>query len=108
MKTIVAFVLGLVLAAGCSSFRAAQLYQNGTEALERGAARRAVLDLHEAARLEPQASEIQNHLGRAYAAAGSHDLALQAFQRAVDLDCENAAAQRNLASAEAFHAGGRP
>ena len=108
MKTIAAFALFFVLAAGCSSFRAAQLYQSGTKALDQGNARRAVLDLREASRLEPQASEIQNHLGLAYAAAGNHDLAFAAFRRAVDLDCENAAAQQNLAAAEVFREAEKP
>lgn len=102
MKAIAAFALGLVLTVGCSSFRAAQLYQSGTQALEEGDASRAVLQLREAAQLEPDASEIQNHLGLAYAAQGEHVLAHEAFQRAVDLDCENQAAQQNLAAAKHF------
>ena len=43
---------------------------------------------------------MQNHLGLAYAAAGRDDDARYAFRRAVDLDCDNAAAAGNLRAAE--------
>ncbi|MDX1648387.1 MAG: tetratricopeptide repeat protein [Myxococcota bacterium] len=98
-------VLGLaalVLAAGCSSLRGGRLYVSGSEALERGETARAIAELEEAAALVPHASEIQNHLGLAYAAAGRDADALRAFRRAVDLDCDNDAAQANLRAAEAW------
>ena len=44
----------------------------------------------------PEASEVQNHLGIAYQAAGRKNDALAAYERAVALDCDNAAAQHNL------------
>jgi Flp pilus assembly protein TadD len=59
----------------------------------------ALADLSEAARLAPQASEIQNHLGLALAETGHHDRAVAAFERAVRLDCRNVAALENLAAA---------
>jgi lipoprotein NlpI len=99
------FIGGLVLAAvllgpaGCASWRAATLYQNGTEALDRGDVALAIIDLERAATLAPDASEVRNHLGLAYAAAGREDAAIAAFQQAVDLDCENDAASRNLVAA---------
>ena len=108
MKTVVAIVVAAVFAAGCSSFRAAQLYQSGTEALDRGDVLVAVEDLQEASRLEPEASEIQNHLGLAYAADGNDAGALEAFERAVALDCENDAAQENLSAAKAFQEAEKP
>ena len=91
----------LTLALGCSSFQAARLYASGTDALERGDASRAVADLEEAAVLLPEASEVHNHLGLAYAQTGRGAKAEAAFRRAVELDCSNDAAQYNLRAAEA-------
>jgi len=99
-------VLGALLAsllAGCATFEGARLYERGTRALDRGAAA-AIADLEHAAELVPQSSEIQNHLGLAHEAAGQDEAALEAFQRAVALDCSNEAAQQNLAAAEARRA----
>lgn len=90
----------LVPALGCASYRGARLYQQGSAALERGEVDRAVVDLERAATLVPHASEIQNHLGLAYYAAGRDDDALRAFRRAVELDCDNEQAAHNLARAE--------
>ncbi len=90
--------VGLV---GCTGFRAARLYQQGTAALNAGDAVAAISQLGEAARLQPEASEIQNHLGLALVETGQHAKALAAFRRAVDLDCSNVAAARNLAAARA-------
>lgn len=91
----------LVLALGCSSFRAARLYQSGTNALDRGDSAQAIAELERAAELLPEASEIQNHLGLAYQAAGRERDAELAFRRAVALDCDNAAAVENLRVVEA-------
>jgi Flp pilus assembly protein TadD len=91
----------VILALGCSSFRAARLYQSGTSALDRGDSIQAVADLERAAELLPEASEVQNHLGLAYQAAGRERDAAFAFRRAVALDCGNAAAVENLRVAEA-------
>ncbi|MCP4036992.1 MAG: tetratricopeptide repeat protein [bacterium] len=92
----------LLVLSGCAGFRAARLYQQGTHALNTGHSELAVRDLREAARLAPEASEISNHLGLALAATGHHTEALAAFERAVDLDCSNAAAAQNLAAARAL------
>ena len=99
-RIALALVACAALAAGCASFRGARLYQSGSAALERGDAPGAIDDLERAAALVPQASEVQNHLGLAYARAGRDAEALRAFQRAVELDCENAAAQENLHAAQ--------
>jgi Flp pilus assembly protein TadD len=88
-------------ASGCATYEGARLYDRGSAALERGDAAAAVADLERAAALVPHASEVQNHLGLAYDAQGRPGDALTAFQRAVALDCDNAAAQRNLRAAEA-------
>jgi Flp pilus assembly protein TadD len=104
-RRIAAPLLALALAvalAGCATWRGARLYTSGSEALERGDLPRAIAELEEASTLVPHASEVQNHLGLAYAAAGRDADALRAFRRAVDLDCDNAAAQENLAAAEAW------
>jgi tetratricopeptide (TPR) repeat protein len=100
------FALSISLA-GCTGFRAARLYQEGTEALNAGDSELAIIRLGEAEQLEPEASEIHNHLGLAYAAAGQHEQALSAFQKAVDLDCSNAAANHNLSAAQAAILSGR-
>ena len=97
---LVLAALGLPLA-GCSSWSGARLYHSGTQAYLRGDSAGAVVDLERAAVLVPHASEVQNHLGLAYAAQGRDAEALAAFRRAVELDCENAAAQQNLQAAEA-------
>jgi Flp pilus assembly protein TadD len=67
-----------------------------------------VADLERAAALVPAASEVQNHLGLAYAAAGRDADARAAFERAVELDCENAAAGQNLRAARRRAAGAQP
>jgi Flp pilus assembly protein TadD len=97
-----------VLALGCSSFRAARLYDSGTSALDRGDATQAVVELERAAELLPEASEVQNHLGLAYQAAGRERDAESAFRRAVTLDCANAAAVENLRVTEARAHAERP
>jgi Flp pilus assembly protein TadD len=102
----IAFVL---LLSGCTTLEGYRHFRLGTAALERGELARAVAELELAARLAPERSEVQNHLGIAYAAAGRPREALAAFERAVALDCDNAAAQANLAAARAIppQAGGR-
>ncbi len=96
-----AIALGCV-AIGCRSdavlaFRGARHYAIGSEALVRGETRRAVDELEQAARLVPHASEIQNHLGLAFEAEERPAAARRAFERAIELDCENEAAHANLA-----------
>jgi len=92
-------VLGL-LAAGCASLEGARLYARGTDALERGELGPAIVALERAASLVPEASEVHNHLGLAYARSGREGEALRQFERAVELDCDNEAALHNLAAAQ--------
>lgn len=99
-RRVVTLVLAWSILAGCASFEAARLYRSGTRALDAGDSARAVADLERAAQLMPQGSEIQNHLGLAYTAAGRDDAAVAAFRRAVEIDCDNAAAQHNLEVAQ--------
>jgi Flp pilus assembly protein TadD len=87
--------------AGCASFEAMRAFQRGTAALDRGEAGLAVDELERAAALAPEASAVQNHLGIAYEAAGRPEDARRAYERAVELDCENEAASRNLAALRA-------
>ena len=89
-----AVLFALVL--GCSAIEGAHFYREGTRALERGDTDGAVRSLELAAERVPEASEVQNHLGIAYLASGRRDDAVRAFARAVALDCNNAAARRNL------------
>lgn len=91
-----------VAATGCQSsslraFAGARHYAAGTKALDEGRTGPAIEELEEAARLVPQASEIQNHLGLAYWSQGRRERAEQAFEQALALDCENEPARRNLA-----------
>jgi Flp pilus assembly protein TadD len=89
--------IGLLLSlAGCASWQGARLYQSGTRALDAGDVDRAIADLSEAARLVPEGSEIENHLGIAWLEAGNEQYALRSFERAVELDCDNQAASDNL------------
>jgi len=91
-------VAGLVVA-GCAAVEGERLYRSGTQALERGDAESAVADLEAAVARTPGSSEVHNRLGIAYAAAGRSEEAMQEFESAVALDCDNAAARRNLARA---------
>jgi len=86
------------------SIRGARHYAEGSEALERGESTRAIAELERAAHFVPRASEIQNHLGLAYWAGGQVERARLAFEHAVDLDCDNRAAQRNLERLDATQA----
>lgn len=88
----------LACALGCASVEATRLYESGSAALDRGDAARAVADLERAAALAPGASSIHNHLGIAYELAGRGDDAQRAYERAVELDCDNHAAEANLAA----------
>jgi lipoprotein NlpI len=96
-----ALALVVVLATGCTSYRAAGLYQSGSAALESGDTGTAISDLEAAAALQPGGSEIQNHLGLAYLEADRPEEALQAFDRAVELDCDNRPARLNRAALRA-------
>jgi Flp pilus assembly protein TadD len=108
VRLLVAVLAVAIGCLACASYRGARLYQEGTAALDRGEVERAVADLEQAARLVPQASEIQNHLGLAYAAAGRDADALDAFRSAVALDCDNQAAAHNLRRAEGARAALQP
>ena len=96
-------LMGLLLGSvpGCTTWNGARLYHAGTEALERGEVDRAIELLRESARLAPEASEVQNHLGIAMLAAGREQEALESFVRATELDCNNQAASDNLAMLQA-------
>ena len=97
----VAFVLALALLSGCATLEGYRHFELGNAALDRGDVVRAVAELELAATLVPERSEIVNHLGIAYAAAGRPVDALSAFERAVALDCDNREAAANLAAARA-------
>ncbi len=92
---------GLAAASGCGTASGGLHYSRGTQALEAGDTAEAISHLERAAVLVPHASEVQNHLGIAYQAAGRPDDARRAYQRALDLDCDNGAAQQNLDRLEA-------
>ncbi len=94
-------IAALLLLVACATVDATQLFRSGTAALDRGDAPAAVRDLEHAALLLPESSAVHNHLGLAYAASDRHAAALREFERAVAIDCENQAAQTNLAQARA-------
>lgn len=100
-RPVFACALLLLAAAGCASLEAARAFRRGTAALDRGEAARAVAELERAAALAPEASAVHNHLGIAYEAAGRPAEARRAYRRAVEIDCGNQAAQRNLAALQA-------
>ncbi len=87
---------------GCSTWRGARLYRSGTAALDRGEVEVALVELSQAARLVPEASEVHNHLGIAQLEADRVGLARESFERAVELDCDNHAASDNLARLRAI------
>jgi len=89
----------ITLGLGCATVEGGRLYVSGTEALDQGDTRRAIADLERAAEFVPEVSEVQNHLGLAYAAEGREAEAERAFERAVALDCSNDAAKQNLRAA---------
>ncbi len=104
-QLVVGLGLALTLVLGpiaCQSgpvraFQGARYYAAGSDALERGDSDRAILELRRAAERVPHASEIQNHLGLAYLSKGEIEQARAAFEIALELDCDNRAAQMNLA-----------
>lgn len=85
---------------GCTTLEGYRYFQAGTAALDRGDAAVAVLELERAAALLPERSEVFNHLGIAYTAAGRPADAHFAFERAVALDCDNRAAAENLRASQ--------
>ncbi len=81
---VAALLMTLAGLAGCARWQAAQLYGSGTDALDRGDLERAIEDLERAATLAPDASEVQNHLGIAYGAAGRREESLARSKAASD------------------------
>jgi Flp pilus assembly protein TadD len=63
-------------------------FRAGVDYLERGDAAAAVRELEKAARNEPNSKEIQFNLGLAYAQAGRHQEAAQAFETALTLGAD--------------------
>jgi len=96
MLRSIALLVAAACLVACAGLEAARFEASGRAALDRGDAAAAVADLEHAAALAPNASPIQNHLGIAYEQAGRRDDALRAYERAVELDCENEAATANL------------
>jgi len=92
---------------GCSTLEGYRHFQAGTGALDRGDANAAVAELERAAAILPERTEVFNHLGLAYAAAGRRTDALLAFERAVALDCDNRAAAANLRALQTAAPGAR-
>jgi tetratricopeptide (TPR) repeat protein len=80
----------------------ARHYAAGTAALEDGDTETAVAELNEAARRVPHSSEVRNHLGLALWEQGALEQARSAFESAIELDCDNEAARRNLALLDRF------
>ncbi len=91
---------------GCVSVEAGRHLEAGNAALDAGRPAQAVAHFEAAIAVWPEASELHNHLGIALAADGRHRATLAAFERAVALDCDNQAAQQNLANARAVAASG--
>ena len=97
----VATISFAVIETGCEStpiraLRGARHYAAGTEALERSDDGLAIAEFERAAELVPHASEVQNHLGLAYWSDGRPQAARGAFEKAIELDCDNVVARANL------------
>lgn len=102
LRPLVPCVLTAVLAlSGCATVEAGRHLDAGNAALDAGRPAEAIPHFEAAIALVPEASELHNHLGIALAAEGRHRQALASFERAVFLDCDNQAAQQNLANARA-------
>ncbi len=106
MTRLAPLLLALIGALGCAAIEGHRSFEAGNRALDRGDASAAIAAFERAATLVPEASEVQNHLGVAYTAAGRDAEALAAFERAVALDCDNQAAVTNLDAARARNAAG--
>lgn len=100
--------IAVALACGCANVEAMRSYRAGTDALDRGEPQRAVADLEHAAALAPEVSAIQNHLGIAYEEVGRDEDARKAYERAVELDCDNRAAEANLNALRSAPDGAEP
>jgi len=96
VEVLAATVVTAVLSLGCTSLQGARAYREGNRALERGQPSEAMPHLERAAMLLPGQSEIHNHLGLALVQTDRLDEAVVQFERAVDLDCDNRAAEANL------------
>jgi Flp pilus assembly protein TadD len=97
----VLILVWIAVATGCQTgpgraMQGARHYSAGTKALNQGEGTRAIKELEQAAILVPHASEVQNHLGLAYWSDGQLVDARVAFERAIELDCDNTAARANL------------
>src|SRR2546426_407070 len=88
-------VLGLVLFNGCAEPGPAALLQ-GERLLREGNYARAIQKLEQAARLLPRDARAWNHLGLAYHGARRSEDAAKAYQQALALDRNLAAAHYNL------------
>lgn len=100
MIRLAAIALAVVGQLGCASLEGYRHFDAGSAALDRGDAATAVRELEQAALLVPERSEVHNHLGIAYSAAGRPQDARLAFERAVALDCDNREAAANLAASQ--------
>ncbi|HKI72531.1 MAG TPA: tetratricopeptide repeat protein [Verrucomicrobiae bacterium] len=88
-------ILGLVLFNGCAEPGPAALLQ-GERLLREGNYARAIQKLEQAARLLPRDARAWNHLGLAYHGARRSEDAVKAYQQALALDRNLAAAHYNL------------
>src|SRR6266542_3624448 len=88
-------VLGLVLLSGCADPGPRALLQ-GERLLRGGQSARAIQKLELATRLLPRDARAWNHLGLAYHGAGRREDAVKAYQQALALDRNLAAAHYNL------------
>ena len=91
------FCLGLFLAQGCAPSGPRSL-QSGVRLLHQGDYARAIEKLKVASELLPQQAQVWNHLGLAYHGAGQPENAIFAYQKALELNRDLAAARFNLGS----------
>ena len=86
---IVSVMIAAAVLGGCSSQSFQGFFASGEQFLARGQYPEAVIQFHNATRLDPQSSDAQMRLGQAYAALKDATNAAAAYERACALDGSN-------------------
>jgi Tfp pilus assembly protein PilF len=94
---LVLFLLSAACVSTEASKRASYHYQMGVSYLAEGNATRALVELSEAEKIDPDNPDLQNNLGLAYFRKGRLDIAEQKFLRAIALKPDFTEARNNLA-----------
>lgn len=97
----------LLLSAGCGGYSQSQSAGSqlafGVDMARRGLWNEALFRFHQAERLDPNNSRVQNNLGVAYEAAGEFDKALEHYRKALQLSPESREMKANYARFVEFY-----